>query len=427
MPDSAATAASASRALGLTRSLISRLGPRPAASPQTAACASALADHVGDSADHVRTETFTVHPGAFLGWIRVLVLVYAIAVAGLWMDLPLVAAVLVTVGLAVMVAEFFLYREALDPFFPRRTGTNLLATLEPTGEVRGELIVSGHHDSARVFNFLVHQPSLYPVRVFGGIGSLVLLFLVSWVLSVQSLVTGSVPAWSTAAAIGFSVLFLLVGQLWWFASSRHTEGAGDNLASSCAAIEFLRDMAGERSAGHGLAHLRITAASWDAEECGLRGSRAWRRARAVADSARTSEGDSQLALARASNHPVWNLNLECLYDPADFFLLTSDINGSVGLSAELASRCSALLSCEGRPNVPINPIAFLTGGTDAAETARAGAQSTTLMGMPWGNAERSAVYHTPADTVDSVSEQAVADAIGLATALARELDRELRA
>jgi len=106
--------------------------------------------------------------------------------------------------------------------------------------------------------------------------------------------------------------------------------AGDNLAWSCAAVEFLRDMAAERAAGRGLAHLRITAAK------------------------------------RTSNHPVWNLNLDCLSDRADFFPLTSDINGSVGLSAELAAR-------------------------------------------------RSAVYHTPADTVDSVSEQAVDEAIGLAT------------
>jgi hypothetical protein len=49
------------------------------------------------------------------------------------------------------------------------------------------------------------------------------------------------------------------------------------------------------------------------------------------------------------------------------------------------------------------------------------------MGMPWGNSDRSAVYHTPADTPDAVDEGAVAEAIGLACNLARQLDAELDA
>jgi aminopeptidase YwaD len=379
---------SSARALALTRRLIDQFGPRPAGSEASTKCARAIQETADGFSDRAWTETFTVHPGAFLGWIRVLVVVYAIAVACLWAGIPLAAAVLVTAGLSVMVAEFFLYREALDPFFPRRTGVNVFASLDPTDEVRGELIVSGHHDSARVFNFLTHQPALYPVRVYGGIGSLVALFLVSWALTLQTLLGHGTPAWMTGAAIAFSALFVLVGQLWWFASSAHTAGAGDNLASSAAAVEFLRDIATQRAAGEGLRNLRVTAASWDAEEAGLRGSRAWRKARGM----------------RPGGHPVWNLNLECLYESSDFFLLTSDINGSVALSQSLADRCASLLSQAGRPDVPTKPIAFLTGGTDAAETARAGANATTLMGMPWGNSERGAVYHTPADTPESVSE-----------------------
>jgi len=71
------------------------------------------------------------------------------------------------------------------------------------------------------------------------------------------------------------------------------------------------------------------------------------------------------------------------------------------------------------------PIEFLTGGTDTAELAKAGAQSTTLMGMTWGNSGRASVYHTPADTIESVSKTAVSHAIQLALDLANDLDREL--
>lgn len=68
----------------------------------------------------------------------------------------------------------------------------------------------------------------------------------------------------------------------------------------------------------------------------------------------------------------------------------------------------------------MKPIAFLTGGTDAGELARGGAQATCLVGMPWGNTNRSNLYHTPADVLSAVSPQAVGEALALD--LAEELD-----
>jgi hypothetical protein len=299
----------------------------------------------------------------------------------------------------------------LDRFYPRQTGRNVLASLEPAGQVRGQLIISGHHDSARIFNFLANRPALYPWRVTGGLAIYALFLLVCWVLTLWTLIGGAAPGWSTAAAALFSLLLLWVGQLWWFASTESTPGAGDNLASSAAAWEALRHLAGEKAAGRPLQHLRVVAASWDAEEAGLRGARAWVAAAA---------GDDRLAL------PTWNLNLECLYDPAEFFLLTSDVNGTVPLSPELAGQCQRLLCARGR-EVPVKPIAFLTGGTDAGELARGGVQATTLIGMPWGNTNRSNVYHTPRDVLSAVSPQAVGEAWALAVDLAGELDAQLAA
>lgn len=84
-----------------------------------------------------------------------------------------------------------------------------------------------------------------------------------------------------------------------------------------------------------------------------------------------------------------------------------------------------MLSASLGEKVPAKPIAFLTGGTDAAELARAGAEATSLVGMPWDNQERSSVYHTPRDVLAAVSEDSIATAIALALDLARELDQEL--
>jgi hypothetical protein len=107
-------------------------------------------------------------------------------------------------------------------------------------------------------------------------------------------------------------------------------------------------------------------------------------------------------------------------------LLSSDINGSVQLSKSLAERCQRLLAGND-VQAPVKPIAFLTGGTDAGEIARGGAEATSLVGMPWGNSDRASVYHTPADVLEAVDKLAVSRAIQLALDLADDLDREIAA
>lgn len=399
----------AGAALRLAGRLLDAIGPRPSGSAASRQAADDLQAEAAQFADRAWREDFAVHPGAFLGWIRLLVLLYLAGVALLWLEVFWLAALLATAGVVILVAQFFFYRELLDPLYPRQTGRNVLAVVEPAGEILGQLIVTGHHDSARVFNFLAHRPALYPWRVTGGLVIYAFFLLACWVLALWTLFSGAAPGWSTAAAALFSLLLLWVGQLWWFASSESTPGAGDNLASSAAAWEVLRFIAQEKAAGRPLQHLRVLAASWDAEEAGLRGARAWVKA---------APADDRLDL------PTWNLNLECLYDAQALFLLTSDVNGTVQLSPELAGQCQRLLASRGR-EVPTKPIAFLTGGTDAGELARGGAQATCLMGMAWGNSNRSSVYHTPADVLSAVSAQAVAAAMGLAVDLAGELDAEL--
>lgn len=391
--------------INFTRSLIDRFGPRPPGSSESRACADALADEAGLFADSVKTEDFTLSPGAFLGWIRILVLSYVFALAGLWLGWYTASAVVLIAAVLLLVFQFFMYKEVLDPFFPKATGRNVIASLEPEGEVRGELIVSGHHDSARIFNFLVYQPKLYGLRVTGSILSLFALTAASIILTVLSY-TGVSLSWVKIPAIVFTVLLVLVLQLWFFASKNHTPGAGDNLVSSAAAWAFLQKSAEAKRAGRGFKHLRITAASWDAEEAGLRGARAWRK----------NQG------AVPSSLPRWNLNIECLYSKDEMFLMSSDINGSVKLSDELAGQCARILSDINGTEISVKPIAFLTGGTDAGELARAGVNATTLMGMLWENDSHDAVYHTPEDTVEHVCPEAVDAAIELTERLAEELD-----
>jgi hypothetical protein len=90
----------------------------------------------------------------------------------------------------------------------------------------------------------------------------------------------------------------------------------------------------------------------------------------------------------------------------DLFFLTSDINGSVKLSKDLAEECAGIAEKLGYPKCT-KDIAFLTGGTDAAELAKIGMDATTMLAMPWDNSERASVYHTPNDTIDKVEKAAI--------------------
>ncbi len=390
----------AKAALDLTGKLIERFGPRLAGSEASLGCADALLAEARGAADKALAEDFRVHPGAFLGFIRVLVVLYLVSAPALFFA-PALSAVLMTVGIGILVFGFFLYREVLDPFFPGRTGRNVTAILEPVGPAKRQLIVSGHHDSARVFNFYIDRPEKYSLRVYGGIGS----FVVLWIASLAVAVLAPGPWVRAAVTISFCLDFLLVVPLWNFAGSEGTPGAGDNLAASAVALELLREFRARRDAGRGLAGTRLLFVSFDAEEAGLRGARAWAKAHA----------------AEIAGLPTFHYNMDCVYKAADARFLTSDINGSVKLSVPLAQACAAAAR-EAGVTAAVEPIAFLTGGTDAAETAKAGVRATTLIAMKWSNEERSGGYHTPSDDLSAVEPAAVELALAVGVRLTERLD-----
>jgi len=191
-------------------------------------------------------------------------------------------------------------------------------------------------------------------------------------------------------------LFLLVLPLWRFASEEGTPGAGDNLASSLAALEMARVFSARRNSGQGLKRTRVIFVSFDAEEAGLRGARAY---------AEAHRGDFKAL-------PTYAFNMDCVYTREKFRLLLTDINGTVKLD-EAATRHLIEVGKERDLSITTAPIVFLTGGTDAGELAKAGVRTVSLMGMDWSNSARSSVYHTPGDRVEAIEPVAVMAAIDL--------------
>src|SRR5690606_26078636 len=133
--------------------IIDLFGPRLAGTKASLDTADYIYDSVNEFADDAYKEEFNIHQGAFLGWIRILVLSYILAVVFLWLDLAIVSAILLALSVMILVMQFFLYMPLLDLFYPKKRAKNVVGIIEPKQEVKQQIIVSGHHDSARIFNF----------------------------------------------------------------------------------------------------------------------------------------------------------------------------------------------------------------------------------------------------------------------------------
>jgi len=380
-----------------TKQIIDKNGPRLAGSKSCLDTADDLYEELKTFSDDVKKEDFYVYQGAFLGWIRILVFSFLLGIIFLWLNFPLVSLILAIISLLILVFQFFLYLPLLDKFYPKKKARNVYGIIEPNSNIKQQVIISGHHDSAHVFNFFIHQPKLYNLRTTGSIFFVILLIVLSIVLLIfkeNVLVYYSIN-------ILLSLSFLLVGQMWFFKSKKIAPGAGDNMIASSIALTIGKYFKSINS----LKHTRLILMSFDAEEEGLRGARAYaKKHRLEFDQLKT-----------------YMLNMDCLYDENELFFLTSDLNDFVKLDENLANN---LKNTASKLNIQTKTqkLAFLTGGTDAAELAKVNVSATTLIGMPWSNSKRSNVYHTPNDTLENVSEKATIDTLNILINYIKELD-----
>ncbi|NCB01590.1 MAG: M28 family peptidase [Spirochaetia bacterium] len=402
------------QAIQRVREIIELYGPRYVGQESTKKAARHLHEAFVPYCDRVEKESFSLHPEAFLAWIRIMVALYPIALIFMFLSQPLFSFLFLTIGVVIMVREFLLYHEMIDPLFAKKEGINIYGVIEPKGEVKHTVVYSGHHDSAKVFTFFLDSQSSYVVKVFLALGSYLFLTLLSFIDTIRQIVVGTLFSFSlTHIAILIPLILATIATyfvraLWFFASNEVSPGAGDNLIASTIGVELASYFKNEKSEGNALEHTRLIFASFDGEEAGLRGSRNFF----------TTHKDSGLL-----SENTYNFNVDCLFDHEHMNFLTSDINNSVQLSQSMATECVEIATSMGYV-AHSKKIAFLTGGTDAAEAAKVGFTATTLLAMPWSNNGRSSVYHTPLDTVEAIDEKAVEQTISIAIKFIEHLDKK---
>ncbi|MHA1386230.1 MAG: M28 family peptidase [Candidatus Helarchaeota archaeon] len=133
--------------------------------------------------DRTELEEFKLRPGAFLGFFRVVILLFAISfVIFLFSPINKILFSSICLGFAVFIIlifyyHFFNYNPILAPLFKEKTSQNVMGIIKPKNEIKKRVIFSGHIDSAFRFNFIQYTKHGYAYFLITSIGALVTFFV----------------------------------------------------------------------------------------------------------------------------------------------------------------------------------------------------------------------------------------------------------
>jgi len=378
------------KSLDQTNKLVKQFGPRLTGSESCQKVAEKLAHSLSEFCDETKTEDFNVHPDSFSFYVKILPIMFFLGcillyLKSYWVILPLIGLLL---GIIIMIIIFGLYKHIFDGFFPKKIGKNVYGYIEPLQDVRQQIILSGHHDSAREIRILASrfQKFYAPVILFPY-----LFYLFTIVIIIIALI-GDFGIISSTIILGvyiISIPFVLFQ--FFILSSKGTPGAGDNLIASVMIIELGKYLASLKQTNQNyLKHTRVILTSFDSEEAGLRGSAAFMKAH----------------YEEFHKIPTYHLNFDSLYNYDEFHVLTHDINGSLPLSHEMVEN---LVDIGNNHGISLKKFKMIFGGgaTDAAESARIGIPATTIIAMPTNIIREGMVYHTRYDNVEFIEPAVV--------------------
>lgn len=378
------------KSIGLTDDIIKQCGPRPAGSSACKRAAEILYNELGKNCDTVQYQHFQFHPRAFFGHLEFIPILFVLAVIMLFFRVYYAAWIGFLFLMFVFTIQFVYYKRFLDPLYTKAEGINVIGTIEPAGMVKQQIIISGHHDSARIFRLLAFNAQAYVITVSGAVICGVLTALALSFVVVFDWLGGNVTPFAELLRILVPFEGIFFVPLFFFLSEEATEGAGDNLIASSMLVTLAGVFKKIKSSRRRLQHTRLRFISFDAEESGVRGSRAYSRA----------------YKKELQKLPTFNLNIDSIFDVSQIKFITWDINGTVRLSAKMAQECVAVARELGYNARPFKLVLGM-GGTDAAEMARVGVHATSLVALRTDFFQKKVTYHTREDTVKNLDRKAV--------------------
>lgn len=362
----------------IVMTICTQVGPGLPASPQererAAMIKKELESHLGDG--NVVVEEFTLAPGAFLGSLPISALFMLFAAllnismgrfTGLspWLT-AIVALVFSILSILLVIFEFVLGFELIDPFFKKEKSVNVIGTLKSeTKHVKRLLILSGHHDSA-LENTWLHYLG-YGFLIFSAIWVIGLITMLAMsVIQLTGIITGNgdivrigTLGWVMLACLIIpSVIYAM-----FFNMGRKNggtvPGAVDNLSGSALTVAMCRFLV--KNPSYIPADTEIRFISFGSEEAAVRGSRRY----------------VERHLDELKQMDARVLNFEMVAHP-EISILETDVNGTVKNSPKMVKSVVAAAERAGVP-YKVQSASYGGPGLDAAPFSQAGLKATSLL------------------------------------------------
>jgi hypothetical protein len=355
------------------------IGPRESGEESERKAQAYVAESMKSVSDSVEVEEFDVHPKAFMSWVVidvVLLLISIILMALRYFNVieslnsvfNIVALCLTVFAIILVIGEFLLYKQFIDPIFPKRKTCNVVCTRKASGETKRRIVFAGHIDSAYEWYFThLGGAKLLTTMIVLGIGSIV----VNLIIEIVTLFVASptvnliliIVALVTAIPLALNFLFVN----WKLV----VPGANDNLTGVFASMAVIRYL---QANDIRFENTEVVAVSTACEEAGLRGAKAY---------AKKHAGDPV---------PTAFIAVDTLRDYDYMGVYNKDMTGTVKLDSQVAAM---LKKASENAGLTLEYANVFFGSSDAAAAQQGGIKAAALAAMDPAPAR---YYHTREDT-----------------------------
>lgn len=370
----------------LITEIINRFGPRPAGSEAEKKAQHYIKSVAEELTDDVNYLEFDEYLDARFGKLKYYVALYLIALALYWVpNGAVVALVLGLINSFFIVFDLMSYRDVLTSFpGKKQTSSNVEATLEPQGEVKSTIIVSGHMDSTREYTWWYKLGEL-GVKLTIVAGVLMVLQPLFYAWHVFAPATFHNYIW-----VGFLLLSPVTIVYWSMHAEHAVDGAQDNLSGIAIAFDSFKAFKDPAQKGKSvLRNTRLRFVSFGSEERGLCGSRAY----------------AQLKKEQLKKENAYLVNIDSVRLVNEVAIVERELMNGTKHTPALVEGLKASFQKQG---IPYKTAMLPIGGTDGVSFARAGLPSVTIIGI--SSKDYDFTYHTRHDIVENIEPKSLDNA-----------------
>lgn len=318
---------------------------------------------------------------------------------------PVAAAIIGQVNALLFFLHFVAYRDTLDFLFKKEDSHNVYGDLEPKKEAKMTVLIAGHIDSVREFQWWYRWG--HPGVLLSGIAGYSMLFYGLWVTALYFLPTveGFPNSLADYVWIFFAVLSPTQITLSFLHGKRAVDGAIDNLSGVATAWGVGESLRDESQSGKSqLDHIRIRVMSFAAEEPGLRGAREY-----------AVQHKQELL---AENAVL--LNIDSVKNAEMIKILKAEFNTLAWFPKPLVREVADAFKKEGHP-VPVETLQL--GASDASAFQRLGLPAICIISMPTDKVDPT--YHTRRDVIENLDPKGMERVRDTLSHLLRDWDQRL--